>query len=122
MGARWMVGIGWGMLAILGPLARIAQPLGHAVERGSEGGVRARERRVVGGGVPLAPQQRHLEQRQGIDVWVPAPDRRLEHGVVAHQVVALPDAEQQGDGAAKLLLQLLEQSETAYSAQLPHVQ
>src|SRR2546427_6295044 len=101
-------------------LAGVAQPLGDAVERRGEGGAHGAERRVVGRGVALAPQQSDLEQRQRIDVRVPQPDRRLEHGIVPHQVVALPDAEQRGDRAAKLLLQLFEQPQVA--AQLAHVE
>src|SRR5206468_7397411 len=49
------------------------------------------------------------------------PDRRLQHGVVAHQVLALPDAQQEGDGAAELVFQVIEQREVAAPPQLPHV-
>src|SRR3989475_9468539 len=58
-------------------------------------------------------QQRHLEQRERVHVRVPKPDRRLEHRIVAHQVVALPDAKQRGDGPAELVLQVRSEEHTS---------
>src|SRR5438034_4461395 len=95
-------------------LAGIAQSLSNAVEGGREPGA---DRPWRGVAVTLALQQRHLEQRERFHVRVPKPDRRLEHGIVAHQVVALPDAKQRGDGPAELVLQVVEEREVA--AELP---
>src|SRR5256885_1509029 len=87
-------------------LAGVAQSLSNPVEGGREAGA---DRPWRGVAVTLALQQRHLEQREGIYVRVPEPDRRLEHGVVAHQVVALADAKQRGNGPAELVLQVVEE-------------
>src|SRR5438445_9955137 len=103
----------------IGSVARltgIAQSLSNAVEGGREPGA---DRPWRGVAVTLAVQQRHLEQRERVHVRVPEPDRRLEHGIVAHQVVALPDAKQRGDGPAELVLQVVEEREVA--AELPHI-
>src|SRR5260370_6284262 len=103
-------------------LARVAQPLGDAIERRREASAHRRQlltAEAPGAAGTLTLQQRDLKQRERIDVRISETDRRLEHGIVSHLILALPDAQQHGDRAAELILQLIEQREVA--AQLTRI-
>src|SRR4051812_35894013 len=88
----------------------VTQSLRDAAQRGGQHGVDLLACRFVAAWErPLALQQRDLEQRERIDVWIAEPDRRLEHRIVAQQVLALPDAQQRVHRARELVLEEPEQ-------------
>src|SRR5688500_13809401 len=84
---------------------RVAKSLRDSAQRRREDGFDLVTFRAVAlGETALLLQQRHLQQRQRVDIWIAQPDRRLEHRRVAQQMLGVADLEHRVDGALELVL------------------